>query len=142
MLFSCGLDPLGASYLAEPVSEVRPSQSGMPPAEPTKEDLEFRRGAVAVDTKGLAGPTALWREPHRYTSAGMRGRIQGFVELEIVIGTDGAVERARVTRSLDRASGLDDQALKAVSRWIFQPAMDRGMPVPVWMRITLDFKIY
>jgi protein TonB len=113
-----------------------------PSAEPTKEDLEFRRGAVAIDTEGLTGPKALWREPHRYTSAGMRGRIQGSVELEIVIGTDGAVERARVTRSLDRASGLDDQALKAAGRWIFQPARQKGTPVSAWMRITLDFRIF
>jgi protein TonB len=70
----------------------------------------------------------------------MRAKVQGSVEIEIVVGTDGTVQRARVTRSLD--PDLDQQALNAVRQSRFEAAMLDGKPVESWVRLVLDFKLY
>jgi protein TonB len=70
----------------------------------------------------------------------MRAKVQGSVELEAVVGTDGTVERARVTRSL--RPDLDAQALIAIRQWRFEPATLDGKPVVTWMRFTMDFRLY
>jgi TonB family protein len=112
------------------------------PDVPTQEDLEFRQDAHAPSTPGLTEAKAIRTVPPTYTSEAMRAKVQGSVEVEIVVGMDGVVERARVTRSLDREHGLDAQALRAVRQWYFTPATLNGQAVETWMRLTLDFRLY
>jgi TonB family protein len=132
-----------------PITE-RVSQAGVgqlpprdpKPAPPSQEDLEFRRGALGAGTPGLTPAKWINIGTPRYTAAAMRAKVQGSVEIEIVVGTDGTVERARVTRSLDREHGLDEQALEAARSSRFEPIRLNGQPVETWMRLTLDFKLY
>jgi protein TonB len=74
-----------------------------------------------------------------YTSAAMRAKIQGSVEVEAVVGVDGTVVDARIVRGLD--PGLDEQALIAVRDWRFVPGAMNGQPVPVLVWIELTFTI-
>src|SRR5688572_2144962 len=68
---------------------------------------EFRKGAFASDTKGLALPEVLREAKPVYTQNAMKEKLQGTVELEVVVGVDGTVSRVRVTKSLDKTYGLD-----------------------------------
>lgn len=54
--------------------------------------------------------------------------IRGIVILELLIGEDGRVESARVTRSI---SGLDEAAIAAVKLWEYEPTKLAGKPVKV-----------
>jgi protein TonB len=66
-------------------------------------------------------------------------KIEGTVELEILIDSQGRVVRARVIRSVPL---LDAAALQCVYQWVFQPAMKRGRPVPTIARAPVNFRIY
>lgn len=78
-----------------------------------------------------------------YTAATMREKIQGVVGVEIVVMPDGTVARSRVVESLDARLGLDAEARKAASGWTFEPGSGRlgGQPVPVIVRLNLEFRI-
>lgn len=65
-------------------------------------------------------------------------RIQGLVILEATIGVDGAVTEARVLRSVPL---LDAAAIDAVRQWRFTPTRLNGVPVPVVMSVTVDFRL-
>lgn len=65
-------------------------------------------------------------------------KIEGTVELEIIIDTTGRVARARVVRSIPL---LDRAAVECVSQWVFQPAMKNGRPVATISRATVTFRI-
>ena len=135
-----------AAGAATPPS-AQAGQSAVPlresnPDAPTPEDLKFRQDAVAPWTPGLTPAKAIRTVQPTYTAEAMRAKVQGSAEVEIVVGVDGVVQRARVTRSLDREHGLDEQALRAVRQWYFTPAMLNGQAVETWMRLTLDFKLY
>ncbi|MEI6245408.1 MAG: energy transducer TonB, partial [Acidobacteriota bacterium] len=76
-----------------------------------------------------------------YTPEAMRAKIQGTVELEAIIGPDGKVTEARVSRSLDKVFGLDEQARKAVFATPFIPCKKAGVPVACLVVFELQFTL-
>jgi len=90
---------------------------------------------------GVTMPTLIERVPPKYTVEAMQARIQGSVWIECVVQADGTVGDARVTRSLDRRFGLDEEAIAAAKRWRFRPGLLNGKPVPVLVTIELMFSV-
>jgi protein TonB len=90
----------------------------------------------------LVQPVLVRSSQPKYTSDAMRAKIQGMVEVEAVVGVDGTVSRARVTKSLDTQLGLDENAVDAVKSWSFEPGRLNGAPVPVVVRLTLEFRLH
>jgi len=60
----------------------------------------------------------------------------GFI-VEATIGADGKVIDAKVLRSVPL---LDQAALDAVRQWEYAPTLLNGVPVPVVMTVTINFK--
>jgi protein TonB len=76
-----------------------------------------------------------------YTPDAMRARIQGEVLLTVIVRPDGTVTDVQVSRSLDRAFGLDEEAIKAARQWRFTPATRFGQPVAVYVTIGVGFNM-
>jgi TonB family protein len=90
---------------------------------------------------GVTSPVIIKEMKPQYTSAAMRAKIQGNVEVEAVVQTDGQVGEVRVVRSLDTEYGLDEAAVKAVKNWTFNPGKKDGIAVPVLVKIELTFRL-
>ena len=130
--------PISPAYQA---SHLRPS----PVAVETAADAEFRGHAVAVDTPGVTapviavidqpGPPAVAMIVRTESGTGM----EGVVGVEVVIGTDGRVERARALQSPDSTHAFDQSALVFARRWQFRPATLNGAPVESYCEIAIDF---
>ncbi|HET7217219.1 MAG TPA: energy transducer TonB, partial [Vicinamibacterales bacterium] len=90
---------------------------------------------------GVSWPRLLQEVKPNYTADAMRARVEGIVELEIVVLADGTVGRVRVTRSLDGTFGLDQEAIDAVRRWRFEPARQLGKPVAARVGVELSFRL-
>lgn len=73
-----------------------------------------------------------------YPRIAIDARVQGIVTIEAIIGVDGHVKDAKVLRSIPL---LDRAALEAVNQWRFSPTQLNGVPVPVIITITVDFKL-
>ena len=101
----------------------------------------FGDGAYAPGN-GVTWPRDISQEKPKYTPDGMRAKIQGTVELEIVVLADGTVGSVRVTKSLDRASGLDDAAVEAAKHWKFIPGTKDGKPVATKVPMVLEFRLH
>ena len=91
--------------------------------------------------KGIAHPAVIKEFKPQYTKEAKDLGIQGTVEVEAVINADGRVGEVRVTRSLDKEHGLDEQAVKAVKQWEFKPAMKNGVAVPVLVSIEMTYSV-
>lgn len=91
---------------------------------------------------GVTQPTVRKSRVPSYTSAAMREKIQGSVELQLVIGVKGTVTSARVVKSLDARYGLDQQAVKTAKEWTFTPCRLKGQAVPCTITLVLDFKLH
>ena len=75
--------------------------------------------------------------PH-YPRLAIDGKVEGRVIIEAIIGVDGRVTDAKVLRSIPL---LDGPALEAVRQWRFTPTLLNGVPVPVLITVTVDFKL-
>jgi protein TonB len=73
-----------------------------------------------------------------YPRIAQEAHVGGSVVIEAVIGVDGRVKEARVVVSKPL---LDGAALEAVRQWVFSPTLLNGVPVPVIMTVTVNFKL-
>ena len=95
-------------------------------------------GPLPVGGK-IKEPTKIRHVPPVYPAMAQQARIEGVVVVEAIIGIDGRVKEARVVQS---KPFLDDAALAAVKQWIFTPTTLNGVPVPVIMTVTVNFKLH
>jgi periplasmic protein TonB len=98
-------------------------------------------GDGEVPGNGVSWPRLLQEVKPNYTADAMRARVEGLVTLEIVVLADGSVGRVNVVRSLDGRFGLDEEAIKAVRRWRFDPARRSGKAVAVRVPVELFFHL-
>lgn len=74
-----------------------------------------------------------------YRPAAYRRKIQGTVDVQILIDTDGKVAHVEVRKSIP---GLDESTLECVRQWKFRPALKQGKPVPSSAPASVSYKIY
>jgi protein TonB len=92
---------------------------------------------------GINLPTIIKQVEPKYTSEAMRAKVQGAVELEAVVMPNGTIGDVRVTKSLDKAFGLDLEAIKASKGWLFRPGTGPdGKPVAVIVTLILEFRLH
>jgi protein TonB len=121
------------------VDDVSGQSSTAQPQTPQRIASGFGEGAYRPQP-GIVDPVAIRQIEPKYTAEALRARIQGEVELEAIINVDGSVGPVRVVKSLDRTFGLDQEAVKAAQQWLFRPAMHNGTPVPMVVRLILEFR--
>lgn len=93
-------------------------------------------------TPGLSAPRPVRTIGADYTEAALRRKVQGEVEVEVVVLADGTVGSARIVRSLDLTTGLDEEALISARYWFFEPATLNGQAVPATSRLIVTFRLY
>lgn len=118
-------------------SVVEPINSGGPSSAPTSTaPTEPRVSPPGGDVKY---PRAIREVKAVYTREALQRKITGSVQIQGVVGIDGAFHDPHVVRSLDPIYGLDDEALKAARQWRFTPGTRGGQPVPVPVTVELTF---
>jgi len=93
-------------------------------------------------TPGLTAPTPISKPSPPYTPQAMQQKVQGAIDLEITVDKDGRVRDAMVVKSLDALYGMDDEAVKAASRWTFVPGRLNGQPVAVRTVLGFDIRLH
>ena len=73
-----------------------------------------------------------------YPDIAKQARVQGIVILECVISPQGKVSNVTVLRGIPL---LDQAAQDAVRQWVYSPTLLNGVPVPVIMTVTVNFKL-
>jgi TonB family protein len=88
---------------------------------------------------GVEPPRLLREVRANYTDEARRANIEGEVELEIVVRSNGTVGDIRVLRGL--GGGLNERAVDAVRQWRFAPARLKGSPVDVIVEVSVEFRL-
>jgi TonB family protein len=110
---------------------------------------------LSIGGKGEATTTMAGREPIRVGSTGpvpmpakifdvapeypasARGaRVEGTIEIDIMVGPTGAVEETRIIKSIPQ---LNNAAVAAVRQWKYAPTVINGVAVPVRMVVKVSF---
>ena len=84
-------------------------------------------GEAAASTQLLAATCAVLDKLNR-----------GVVIIDATIDEQGNVTETRILRSIPL---LDEAAVAAVRQWKFSPTLLNGVPVPIVMTVTVNFKL-
>ncbi len=132
-----------AGRAATPVG-VEPPDRVTPPA-----PVPQARGGGASRTRpsdpvyqpgpGIQNPKVISRAEPKYPIAAQLANVEGQVELDAQIAKDGTVADVQVVKSL--SPELDQAAEAAARMWRFEPGTKDGVPVPVSVRLVMEFKL-
>jgi TonB family protein len=108
----------------------------------TEPDNRMPDNVITFDDLEKAGgraPKLIHEVKPNYTSEAMRKRVEGHVEMQVVVLPDGSVGAIRITRSLD--SDLDLSAIAALREWRFKPAVLNGNNASVLVDVDMMFTL-
>jgi TonB family protein len=88
---------------------------------------------------GVSEPVLLTQIQPEYSDDGRKARIQGTVELLIIVNPDGTVKFDNVRKNL--GYGLDQKAIEAVKKWKFIPGKKDGKPVATYVSVLVNFSL-
>jgi TonB family protein len=88
---------------------------------------------------GITPPSLVREVKPDYTEDGRRRGLEGDVDLEIVVRSDGSVGDVKLVRGL--GAGLDQRAIDAVRQWRFSPATRQGVAVDVIVQVSVEFRL-
>jgi len=105
---------------------------GLPDAPPPPVQQPVRVGGQIKEPKKLKSVVPV------YPAIATQARVQGVVILECTISPQGKVTDVKVLRGIPL---LDQAAIDAVKQWVYTPTLLNGVPVPVIMTVTVNFKL-
>lgn len=106
-------------------------------AEPANFDCVESAGRA--HDSGVSEPQLLHLEEPVYPVLARWYRTQGIVRLNVVVGVDGRVHDPVVVKSL--SAEMDANAMDAVKKWTFTPAIRDGKPVPVEITLEVNYRL-
>jgi TonB family protein len=93
----------------------------------------------SVKDAGVTAPRLVNKTEPDYTQEAKDAKIQGRVMLSAIIDVDGKAHEVKVEEGLD--AGLDANAISAIGAWVFEPAKRNSEPVPVAVKIEVNFRL-
>jgi TonB family protein len=84
-------------------------------------------------------PRLIHKVDPQYTKEALDAKLQGTVALDAVIGIDGIPSDIKVVRAL--GMGLEEKAIECLRQWRFSPGSSHGEPIPVKVRVEINFRI-
>ena len=85
-------------------------------------------------------PHPTYQPDPEYDDKARKKKIQGVVTLSAIVTTEGRTADIKVVKTL--TPGLDQQAIKSVSRWRFEPVTQDGQLCPMRVAIEVQFRLY
>jgi protein TonB len=117
--------------IASPLStnSKPPDQKAEEPASPS----------TSSNVASVVSPKLVKRIDPQYTQSALSHKIEGRVGLSFFVTPAGNVRKIRVIRRLD--TGLDQEAIKALSHWHYSPALVNGRPIEVRITEEIEFHL-
>lgn len=115
--------------------EVR--QAAGQPKAPVLAQVELTPGTFVSLDPEITPPRLVTRSVVKYPDEAKLANTEGMVRLSILVTETGKVVDSKVVQSVDPI--LDEAAKKGVLEWIYEPATKKGVPVSVWIPVSISF---
>lgn len=97
-------------------------------------------GGVMRPGGGVSAPVLIYSVDPQFSDQARRAKYQGICIISLIVDRQGNPQDVRVVRAL--GMGLDQKAVEAVKQYKFRPAYYKGHPVPVYIDVAVNFRIY
>ena len=121
---------------SKPVQAAQPGLTKATKNEGSNELVTYPIGP----NSGVKAPKPKYTPEPAYSEIAQYEDYKGVVVVNVVVGTDGKIQRFRLIRPL--GMGLDENAQSILQTWRFQPATRNGQPVAVEMNIEIAFNLF
>jgi TonB family protein len=100
---------------------------------------------------GVTPPKLIFSAEPEFSEKARKKKIAGGCVVSLIVATNGTATDIHVVKSIadtvskkdrDAALSLDQQAIKAVAQYRFEPATYRGTPVPYRLNVEVNFQIF
>jgi TonB family protein len=121
-----------------PTATRPPPTATTVPSTPTP---ALREGDLVAAGPDVTPPVLIFREPLKYPPGAQLKGIEGIVEVQALIGINGAVEEVRVINVEPKNVGFEEATIEAVSKSRYKPASKNGVRVRIWMTVRVPFRL-
>lgn len=126
-----------AAAAAQAAAAATPSPTEAPPsAAPLKAGT-----LVALTDPGVVAPVVDRQPQLVYPAIALRQRVDGVVELSVLVDEKGNVADVTVVTPAGGKAGLNEAAVENVKRRHYRPAVKDGVPVRVWVAVRVRFEL-
>jgi TonB family protein len=131
-----------AAFVAPPPPPPPPSTTARSAEAPRAEEAAQASPLAEAPPHRVGGAIPAPRKTRHvnpvYPKDAVQARLQGAVVLECTIDVEGRVAGVKVVRGV---ALLTEAAIEAVRQWRYEPTQLNGVPVPVLMTVTVNFKL-
>ena len=134
--------PAELALVPEPPPPPPPSPASPQPATARDEPTPRARPEAEAAPVRVGGTIPEPRKTRHvnpvYPEAARKARVQGVVILECTISPQGRIASVKTLRGVPL---LSEAAIEAVRQWEYEPTRLNGVPVPVILTVTVNFKL-
>jgi|GEM_PF-3575992 len=98
---------------------------------------EVKPGMLVTLGPGVTPPKSIQKSAVEYPDAARKQKLEGTVQLNLLISETGQVIDVRVIKSAHPL--LDEAAVRTVKQWLYEPARKQNIPVRVWLGTSITF---
>ncbi len=124
----------------KPLLEIEPNLISKPQIkQEIVKEKSIRPQQISLENK-IAMPRYKENQNPKYPAKAKKRGYQGIVELMVLVSSKGTVLNLWIYKS----SGyiiLDNTAVNAVKKWLFEPAAVQEKPVEMWVKIPVKFEL-
>jgi TonB family protein len=125
-----------ARIAAATATTTLPPTTTLPSPPPTKPG-----SLVTLSDVGVIAPVLERRGVLQYPPLALRQRVEGTVELNVLVDEKGGVADVQVVAGAGGRSGLNEAAMDYARRQRYRPATKDGVLVKVWMPLRVKFEL-
>jgi TonB family protein len=125
-----------AAAAAAAATTLPPAPVTQPPAPALKPGT-----LVNLSDPGVIAPVAERAPGLIYPPIALRQRVEGAVELNVLVDERGNVVDAKIVSGAAGKAGLNEAAIENVKKRKYRPASKEGIPVKVWVPVRVQFKL-
>lgn len=85
----------------------------------------------------VSAPKLIHYVDAKYSKEAKRAKLTGSCVVSLIVDREGKPQNVHIVQPLGQ--GLDENAVKAIQKYRFEPAMYQGKPVPVEIKIEARF---
>ncbi|HJZ12811.1 MAG TPA: TonB family protein, partial [Acidobacteriota bacterium] len=98
---------------------------------------EVKPGSLVSLGGDVIAPKAIKKTNAKYPNEAKSKRLSGTVKLSVLVSETGKVIDIKIVQSAHPL--LDGAAIASVKEWVYEPAKKRGIPVKVWVPVSMSF---
>jgi TonB family protein len=133
---------------APPLPQPEPAKveekAPAPAAEPKREPVpapHVKAGELVAAGPGVSPPQLVSFPKPEYPPMARTLRVEGVAVVSVLVDENGQVQDVRMVEPIKQKAGLNEAAVAAARSAHYKPAMKDGVPVKMWTRLRIPFKL-